>query len=410
MKKNDKKQIKKPNWIVYSIAFILAYPFVRLFFRVKVSRGDFKLPEGPVIVVCNHQSFMDFIHVLLSLYPRRFHGIVAQKYFFYPPMSWFLPLMGCIPKNLFEPDARAVINMIKVIKSGDSLLLFPEGRISTDGTYAGIHKATGKLIKKLGVPVISCTVEGAYVCMPFWRKGVRRGNLNVTFSNLISSEETKRLSVDEINTRIDDMLEKADTAPDKEQFYVFGNKRLIEGLESIIYFCPCCSEQFKMKTGGNRIWCTACKSEAAMDRYARLSSKQCLPKSVQEWYRLQAALEMQSLSENMEPIIIPVDLKIMSVTAGGLESCGRGKLSLDPKGWCYDGELNGEEVQKFFPIDTVPALPWDPDTNFQIYSDGKFHAFLPYENTGACLKYSILGECAYFRFASDVQITKPIIR
>ena len=223
-----------------------------------------------------------------------------------------------------------------------------------------------------------------------------------------SSEDTKILSVDEINKRIDDVLSKADTAPANKLYRVFNNKQLIESLDQIIYFCPCCKQEFNMKTEGNDIWCMACGSRATMDVYAGLTSVSDIdmPKSVQEWYRVQIKHEMESLSDNMEPIRIPVDVNVSSAQTGGLEASGRGVLSLDCKGWCFEGELNGEEVSKSFPIDTVPALPFDPDKNFQIYANGKYHAFMPYENMRACMKYTILGECAYRRFASDVQITQ----
>ena len=112
------------------------------------------------------------------------------------------------------------------------------------------------------------------------------------------------------------------------------------------------------------------------------------------------------LSENMEPIVIPVTVSVSSAKAGGFESSGKGILELSPKGWLYKGEINGEEIERFFPIDTVPAIPFDPNLNFQIYGYGKHHSFSPYENMKACIQYSNIGECAYQMFASEVMITK----
>ena len=404
-----KKEIKTPNRILYFLAFILVYPLLRLIFKITIDYSNYISPKGPCVVLCNHQSYMDFLLVMFSLYPRRLNAVAAQKFFFIKPLNIVLPLMGGIPKNLFEPDARSVLHIIKIIKRGDSLLLFPEGRISTDGTYAGIHKATGKLIKKLGVPVVSCNIEGAYVCMPFWRKGFRAGKERVTLCNLLSSEEINSLSVDEINARIDDKLVESNSNPVKKTYYVFRPNQLTQGLENILYLCPACNNEFTTQTSGNDIWCTVCKRKATMDRYAIFSSRHDLPRSVQEWYKIQVEHEMQSLFEDMKPIIIPVDVSISSAEAKGLEATGRGELSLDCKGWYYNGEINGEKVNLFFSVETVPALPFDPNINFQIYSKGKYHAFTPYENKRACVKYSILGECAYHKFNTDVQMTKSII-
>jgi hypothetical protein len=95
----------------------------------------------------------------------------------------------------------------------------------------------------------------------------------------------------------------------------------------------------------------------------------------------------------------------MHLRAGcGLESCGEGELRLDTSGWYYKGELKGEKVSLFFPLDTVPAVPFDPIEDFQIYSGG-FYMFVPTENIKACVKYAIIGECAYRLFASNMQMT-----
>jgi hypothetical protein len=345
---------------------------------------------------------------MFLIYPKRLNAVAAQKFFFIRPLNIILPLMGGIPKNLFEPDARSVMNIIKIIKRGDNLLLFPEGRISTDGTYAGIHKATGKLLKKLGVPVVCCNIEGAYNCMPFWRKGFRLGKQKVTLCNLLTAEDTKSLNVNEINTRIDNKMSESDTKPETGLYYTFFEKKLTQGLEDIIYFCPCCEKEFTTRTEGNNLICTVCGITASLDRYGRLSSGIDVPSSIQECYKMQIAHEMKQLSEDMPPVIIPVDLVVSSAVVNGVEAEGRGILSLDAKGWHYDGKLNNDEVTLFFPIDSVPALPFDPNINFQIYANGKYHAFSPYENMRACVKYSIMGECAYHRFAIDIQMTKPM--
>ena len=421
-RRRDKKNfIKKPSLFLYVTAFVLVLPLLKILFKLEIDRSKFKLPKESFILLCNHQSYMDFLLVMLPLFPKRLNAITAQKFFFIKPLKVFLSMMGCIPKTLFEPDPRSIKQMIKVVRRGGNLLIFPEGRISTDGYYAGIHKAAGKLIKKLGVPVVSGTIEGAYVCMPYWRKRFKRGKLVVTYNNLISADETKSLSLDEINARIDNSLSKASTEPKTQRVYVNKNKNLLEGLEEIIYLCPCCLEEFTTETKGNIIRCTSCKCEAVMDRFTRLTftsggdhplrfALDIIPESVQQWYRLQAFYEMKSLSDDMEPILIPVDLCVSSAQTGGVEARGRGILSLDSKGWVYRGELGGEEdFERFFPIDSVPALPFDPLINFQIYSVGKYHAFTPYENLRACMKYTILGECAYHRFAKEVMMTLPIV-
>ena len=449
-----KAKTKTPSGLLYFICYLLLYPFLKVFFRLKVDRSCYSLSKGPCIVLANHQSFMDFILTMLTVYPRRLNAVAAQKFFYYSPLDKLLPAMWCIPKCLFDPDPRTISRCIDVVSRGGSLLLFPEGRCSYEGTYIGMHKATGKLIRKLGVPVVSCHVEGSYFCMPIWRKGFRLGRLRVTLANLFSAEDTQIMEVEELNRRIDTRLSGADTLPPVKPFRVFRARRLAEGLENILYYCANCKSEFTLETDRNIIRCSACGSFAEIDCYERLKSGQGsgLPETVQEWFREQVAHEMRSLEglrlrsigmghvsgENRSEVYrvdsvddadsadntdksdaissmppespiklaeVQVILRMKATVGKGLEQCGRGKLVLDSKGWHFTGELRAENVNLFFPIDTVPAIPFDPNDNFQIYSDGVYYAFTPCDNPRACAKYAIIGECAYWRYAREVKMT-----
>ena len=408
MKKSARNKIKKPNGFLYFIVYLLIYPVLKICFRLKVDRSGYSPPQGPFIVLSNHQSFMDFLLAMLAVYPRRLNAVAAQKFFFYWPLDTLLPIMGCIPKNLFDPDLRSVMGIMAVIRQGGRLLLFPEGRCSTDGAYMGIHKATGKLIKKLQAPVISCYIEGAYVCMPFWRKGIRLGRERVTLANLFTAKDTQTLTVDEINRRIDDRLSGVDTTASLKTFCVLKATRLAVGLENILYYCPNCQREFTLTTAGNTIFCTACGNTAIMDRGAKLTPAQgsAVPETVHKWYKEQVAYEARSFCEDMTPIKTQVIVRMPQKAGKGQKSCGMGELCLNSKGWHYNGKLYDETVNLFFPIETVPAIPFDPNDNFQIYAKGSFYMFTPQENPRACVKYAILGECAYWRFASDILMTK----
>ncbi|MCL2160172.1 MAG: hypothetical protein FWH48_12255, partial [Oscillospiraceae bacterium] len=82
----------------------------------------------------------------------------------------------------------------------------------------------------------------------------------------------------------------------------------------------------------------------------------------------------------------------------GVEFAGSGTLTLTARGWSYNGELSGEAVNLFFPLESVPALPFDPNDDFQIYAEGKFYMFGPKEDARACAKMATIGECAYWKF------------
>jgi len=407
MTKNTKAKIKKPNGIIYFAFFILLTPVIKVMFRLKVDRSGYLAPSGPFVVLCNHASFMDFVTVMLALYPHRLNAVVAQKYFFYKPLDRFLPFVGCIPKTLFAPDPKSIMNIMSVTNRGGKLLLFPEGRCTTGGGYMGMHKATGKLIKKLGVPVVACHIEGAYASMPFWRKGIKWGRQKATLTTLLTKEDTQSLSVDEINFRIDSRLSGADTASAPMPLRVLREKNLLEGLENILYYCPKCEQEFALETKGNTIRCTACGNSATMDRHSRLTpaAGSVAPETVHTWHKKQALYEKRRLKDDAKFIEIDVAVSMHLSPGKGIEPCGQGKITLDKDGWLFEGELSGKKVQLDFPIDTVPAVPFDPNDNFQIYAKGNIYAFTPIDNPQTCAKCATIGECAYWQFSANIQMT-----
>jgi 1-acyl-sn-glycerol-3-phosphate acyltransferase len=401
MKKPRKQSgVRVPNGIVYFLAYLLVYPFLKVVFRLQADKRGFCPPKAPFVALCNHVSFMDFVIVLLSLYPRRFNAVAAYKFFCHRPLHRFLPLMGAIPKTLFEPDPCAVLDMLSVIRRGGRLLLFPEGRCSIDGSYSGILRSTGKLLKTLGVPVISCRIEGAYSCMPFWRKGFRPGRERVTIRNLFSAGDVAALTADELNARIDAAL----GGEEDETLGVYRQKRLAEGLHHILYHCPACGGEFCTETAGNRIRCAACGAEAELDRAGNLRSGGVLPGSVRQWFAAQIQREGEALGGGAEPLRFRVTLRTPDRPGRGLKHSGQGVLSLDRRGWQYSGGLDGAQTVLTFPLRTVPALTFDPNDNVQVYSNGQFYVFTP-ENPWACCKLSVLGECAHWRFAGRAQLT-----
>ena len=397
------------------MVYIFAYPLLKLFFRLKVERDIADIPKGAHIVLANHVSMIDFLMVMLAFYPKRLNAVVAHKFFLIKPLHKVLPFMGCISKTMFDPDIKSIIAIKTVLKRGGGILLYPEGRTSISGDYVGIHRAAGKLIKKLGVPVVSCYLEGAYICVPHWRNLFRRGRVRLTFKTLITAEEAKALTIDNINNRIDARLSGAEGAlPVTKPFRTFSNRRLAEGLQRILYWCPVCNSEYTTETERNEIRCTACGSNATLDCYARFNNNDnsasqaagaTFPGSIAEWFRGQVRYEAESLNEDVNPVISQVIVKTPADKPGaGTVISGEGVMSLDPTGWTFKGELFGESINLVFPIETIPAISYDHQNNFQIYSGGKYYMFLP-EDRRKCLKYAILTECVHWKFSPVKQMT-----
>lgn len=104
-----------------------------LFFPIKII-GKENLPEGGAVVVCNHLSFVDPLY-LAKLNVREDYTIIAKKELFKNKFFGnILRKYGGISIDRENPELKTLLAVIKNLKKGEKLLLFPEGTRNKSGT------------------------------------------------------------------------------------------------------------------------------------------------------------------------------------------------------------------------------------------------------------------------------------
>lgn len=142
--------------------------FARLYFRFE-SRNRENVPvTGPYILAANHQSYLDGMFVI-SHTPRQ---NVRKTFFFakaahvkHPYAQWMAKRHNVIvmePTNL----KTSIQRMGEAIKQGKSIIIFPEGTRTETGEVGEFKKTFAILAKELNVPIIPCSIRGAYDAMP----------------------------------------------------------------------------------------------------------------------------------------------------------------------------------------------------------------------------------------------------
>jgi len=149
---------------------IFLAPLVKWFF-IKEIRGKENIPKGNFILASNHQSYLD---ILLNGYlcvPRRFH-FIGQIEGFKPPLKWFIAavyfLSGVIPLNRKDDYSREKViqEAIKILKKGDILVIYPEGRRSVSGEIQEGKWGVARIFLKTGIPILPVGIKGAFELMP----------------------------------------------------------------------------------------------------------------------------------------------------------------------------------------------------------------------------------------------------
>jgi 1-acyl-sn-glycerol-3-phosphate acyltransferase len=118
------------------------------------------------VVVCNHESSAD--PFLLSHLPWDMRWVAKQELFRTPMSGWALSLSGDIP--LRRGDAESVRAMLaecrRTLGEGLSVMMFPEGTRSEDGTIGRFKDGAFELAIDAGVPVLPLALTGTRDCRP----------------------------------------------------------------------------------------------------------------------------------------------------------------------------------------------------------------------------------------------------
>jgi 1-acyl-sn-glycerol-3-phosphate acyltransferase len=151
--------------IIYNIFYNLAKLLARLIFSMRVVNQERMIESGPLLIAVNHSSFFD--PPLAGICSRRGVYYLARKTLLkWPFFGPLFPAMNVIPVERDGNDMSALREVIKKVKDGNAVLLFPEGTRSLDGHLQPARAGIGLVIAKTGAPVLPMRIFGAYEAFP----------------------------------------------------------------------------------------------------------------------------------------------------------------------------------------------------------------------------------------------------
>jgi 1-acyl-sn-glycerol-3-phosphate acyltransferase len=180
--------------------------------RVEVAGAD-KIPAGtPVIFMSNHQGNFDIL-ALFQAIPRRFSWIAKEersRYLFRHSMAraGYIPLDRSGGRQALKSmDAAAAL-----IREGRSVVVFPEGTRTQDGSLLPFKQGGFLLAGKAGVPIVPVTINGSMRINPKSRLELYPGTIRILFADPIPTagaggKERERL-MEEVRQAIDGGLER----------------------------------------------------------------------------------------------------------------------------------------------------------------------------------------------------------
>ncbi|HAF43559.1 MAG TPA: bifunctional acyl-ACP--phospholipid O-acyltransferase/long-chain-fatty-acid--ACP ligase [Gallionellaceae bacterium] len=141
----------------YTIRFILKY-VLRILFRVRVSGLDKDIDTRKLLVIANHESFLDGLLLGLNLpFDPVFvvHTGVTRNFLF----RQVLRLSDYLAVDPASP--MAVKGIIKLVESGRPVVIFPEGRITVTGSLMKVYEGPAFVAAKTGATILPVRLDGA---------------------------------------------------------------------------------------------------------------------------------------------------------------------------------------------------------------------------------------------------------
>ncbi len=131
---------------------------LRSFYRIEITGFDNVAKAGPnPIVALNHVSFLD-AGIALSLLDKdpvfAIDSTIATRWWVKP----FLKMTRAMPIDPAKPMATR--SLINAVRDGETLVIFPEGRLTVTGNLMKVYDGAGLIADKSGVPVVPVRIAG----------------------------------------------------------------------------------------------------------------------------------------------------------------------------------------------------------------------------------------------------------
>jgi 1-acyl-sn-glycerol-3-phosphate acyltransferase len=157
--------------------------------KVKVGGMEHLNEKGPYIFMSNHQGYYD-VFTLLGHLPYQFKWLVKKELFSIPFFGWTMAAVGYISvdRGGTRDTVEAMNEAAQKIRDGMSVVIFPEGSRSPDGSIQPFKRGGFTLAIKSKVPIVPIAISGSRDIMPKDKFTAASGEIRMLMGHPIETE------------------------------------------------------------------------------------------------------------------------------------------------------------------------------------------------------------------------------
>lgn len=164
--------------------------------------------QGGVLLVCNHQSYLDPLLVGVRL-NRPLSYVAKAELFENRYFARFLLWLNAFPVRQGSGDVGAVKETIARLKDGRALAIFPEGSRTEDGELLPVQRGVGLILRRANVTAIPVVVDGSFHVWPISKSMFQCGYIRLVYGPPMDLAGLKEQQiVRRIEGALRDMLDK----------------------------------------------------------------------------------------------------------------------------------------------------------------------------------------------------------
>ncbi len=395
------RKVKKPNPLLMSIGMWVVGIMNR---RYKVDFTydyDRKAIEAqPTVLLSSHASRLEFIYTIYGFGRKDINVVCGYQNILKKGLYRLFIAFGAISKYLYQPDLMCVKNMLRVLKRGGAIGLFPEGIQSTSGSTHPINPATAQFIKSCKANVVVCTSRGAYLATNRYSSDRKKGYIGIHYSLAFTPEMLRELTEQQIYELILQKISYNDFAFNKVARHKYvGKLPNAAGLDKILYKCPDCKAENGLHVAGDAIRCEHCGFAAQVNEYYDLIDLKGneIPSDIDAWYKWQRRCVAQEVKS--DDFALALSGKLCTLKLDKLrkppkdrELLSVGRATLTNQGLSFEGELDGKAVDFHFEAKSVYSLTFSTKGFLEFYHNNDYFMILPDEPPRGLIKWTLAAE------------------